>query len=110
MSMLNEPFNNPFAQFLEDAPEGFRANLFSRPGVTSTPTRSRFFTNQFADIQNRFLGALGAQIRTGEQPTLTGEQFLNQFDPNRFFLSQAPAFRGQFPSRFAPRTRTLFNF
>jgi len=109
MSMFNEPFN-AFADFLESSPEGFRANLFSRPGVTSTATRSRFFSNQFEDIQNRFLGALGAQIRAGEQPTLTGEQFLNQFDPNRFFLSQPPAFRGQFPSRFNPRTRTFFSF
>lgn len=104
---MQGPFSNPFAGFLEDAPEGFRANFFSRLGTRGTPMRSRFFQNEFQNIQNQFLGALGAQIRGGQQPTLTGEQFLNQFDFNRAFLGAPPAMRGQFGSRFAPRTRFL---
>ena len=99
---------NPFLDFLEESDVGQRALFFSRPGTRGTPTRSRFFENQFSSIQNRFLGALGAQIRGGEAPTLTGTQFLDTFDFNTFFAGQPPAFRGQFPSRFAPRTRFLF--
>lgn len=105
-----EVTGNPFQDFLEESDVGQRANFFSRQGTRGTPTRSRFFENQFSTIQNQFLGALGAQIRGGEQPTLTFESFLNDFDLNTFFASQPPAQRGQFPSRFAPRTRTFFGF
>ena len=101
-------FDNPFQDFLEESDVGQRANFFSRAGTRGTPTRSRFFENQFASIQNQFLGALGAQIRGGEQPTLTFEGFLNDFSFNDAFIGAPPAFRGQFPSRFAPRTRFIF--
>ena len=107
--MTMQPFDNPFKDFLSDPDVGFRADFFSRPGTRGTPTRSRFFENQFNTVQNQFLGALGAQIRGGEAPTLTGTQFLDTFDFSNFFAGQPPAFRGQFPSRFAPRTRFLFN-
>ena len=103
-------FDNPFQDFLGQDEIGRRASFFSRPGTRGTPTRSRFFEDQFSSIQNQFLGALGSQIRGGEAPTLTFESFLNDLDFNRTFLSAPPAFRGQFPSRFAPRTRTFFNF
>ena len=106
--MTMQPFENPFSEFLSDPDVGFRADFFSRPGTRGTPTRSRFFEDQFASVQNQFLGRLGAQIRGGEAPTLTGTQFLDTFDFNTFFAGQPPAFRGQFPSRFNPRTRHLF--
>ena len=66
--MTMQPFN-AFQDFLEESDVGQRANFFSRAGTGGTPTRTRFFENQFANIQNQFLGALGAQIRGGEQPT-----------------------------------------
>lgn len=107
--MTMQPFN-AFQDFLEFDETGQRANFFSRPGTRGTPTRSRFFENRFSTIQNQFLGALGAQIRGGEAPTLSFENFLNDFNFNREFLAAPPASRGQFPSRFAPRTRTFFSF
>ncbi len=106
--MTMQPSGFPFQDFLEESDVGLRANFFSRPGTRGTPTRSRFFENQFATIQNQFLGALGAQIRGGEQPTLKFEDFLNDFDFQRAFLGAPPAQRGQFPSRFNPRTRSIF--
>ena len=101
--------NNPFAGFLEDSPEGFRANFFSRPGTRGSANRTQFFQREFENIQNQFLGQLGAQIRAGGQPNTTGEQFLNEFDFNRTLALAAPAQRGQgFQSRFAPTTRSFF--
>lgn len=108
--MTMQPFENPFLDFLGEDEIGRRASFFSRPGTRGTPTRSRFFENQFDTIQNQFLGQLGAQIRGGEAPTLTFEKFLGDFNFNREFLAAPPAFRGQFPSRFAPRTRSFFTF
>ena len=107
-SFDSQPAGFPFQDFLEESDIGLRANFFSRPGTRGTPTRSRFFEGQFASIQNQFLGRLGAQIRGGQPPTTTFGGFLDAFDFNNFFASQPPAFRGQFPSRFSPRTRFLF--
>ena len=106
MTMFNE--ENPFSDFLSDPDVGFRADFFSRPGTRGTPTRSRFFEKEFSSIQNRFLGALGSQIRGGEAPTLTFGNFLDDFNFNDAFFGASPSARGQFPSRFAPRTRFLF--
>ena len=106
--MTMQPFENPFSDFLEFDETGRRASFFSRPGTGGTPTRTRFFENQFASIQNQFLGALGSQIRGGEAPTLTFGNFLDDFNFNDAFFGASPASRGQFPSRFAPRTRFLF--
>ena len=106
--MTMQPFDNPLIDFLSDPDVGFRADFFSRPGARGTPTRSRFFEDQFQTVQNQFLGQLGAQIRSGEAPTLTGTQFLDAFNFDDFFAGQPPAFRGSFPSRFNPRARHLF--
>ena len=103
-----QPAGFPFEDFLEESDVGLRANFFSRPGTRGTPTRSRFFEDQFQTVQNEFLGRLGAQIRGGEAPSLTFGNFLDDFGFDNFFASQPPAFRGQFPSRFNPRTRHLF--
>ena len=101
-------FPNPFESFLEDAPEGFRARFFGRPETRGTPARARFFQSQFDEIQNLFLGRLGAQIEAGGQPDLRGGEFLDQLDLNQFFLSQSPFFRGALTSRFNPRARFIF--
>ena len=55
----SQPSGFPFQDFLEESDVGLRANFFSRPGTSGTPTRSRFFQNEFQNIQNLFLGRLG---------------------------------------------------
>lgn len=107
---MTMPIDNPFADFLEDTEFGRRASFFGRPGTGGTRARSRFFENQFDTIFNQFLGRLGAQVRGGEAPTETFGGFLDEFDFNRFFGGTPPAFRGVDQRRFAPRTRSIFNF
>jgi hypothetical protein len=108
MTMQQGFFDNPFASFLEDPDVGHRASFFSRPETRGTRGRRRFFANLFPDIQNQFLGALGAQIRAGQQPTQTFENLLGGLDFNRLFAGAAPSERGQFSRQFAPSTRTIF--
>ena len=98
----------PFLGFLEESPSGFRANLFSRPEVTGSLARQRFYQNQVDDLFNLFQGRLGEQIRSGGIPNLTGEQFLNQTDLNRRFMAQTPAQRGLGTTQFAPVARRSF--
>jgi hypothetical protein len=103
-------FENPFLDFLEEGTVGPRASFFSRPGAGGTRSRSRFFEKQFDTIFDQFLGQLGSQIRGGQAPTATFGGFLDEFDFNRFFSGTPPTLRGVDQSRFAPRTRSIFNF
>ena len=105
---LFAPGNNPFAEFLEEGEAGFRANLFARAAATGSQARERFFQRDVQNLFNIFTGRLGEQIRAGGPPNTTGEQFLNEIDLNRRFLSFAPASRGQGTAALAPATRTSF--
>lgn len=97
---------NPFDEFLEEEP---RALFFSFQDQFGPSPRSReFFRNQFSNIHDEFLGALGSQIRGGELPTLRFSDFLQNFDFGSRFASTPPSLRGFFPSQFAPPARFLF--
>ena len=65
------------------------------------PTQRRFFQGQFQNIFNQFLGGLGKQIRQGEAPTNTFEDFMGNYN----FGQQSV--RGATTSRFAPSARFL---
>ena len=68
----------------------------------------RFFQNQFTPIFNQFLGNLGQDLRQGQQPTDTFENFLENFNFGERFAGLAPSIRGATTQRFAPPAR-FFN-
>lgn len=105
----SNPFgSNPFQAFLEDPVFGQRATFFGRPEVRGAPpAQAQFFRREFANIQDQFLGALRQRIGTGVQPNLRFDPFLDEFDLNRYRMRQAPSFRGEGITRFAPRTRSF---
>ena len=94
------------SQTLADDP---RLPFFAALGrAGTTPTQKRYFQNQFQNIHNRFLGMQGQQIEQGQMPTQSFGDFLgNDFDFGREFQSQPPSFRGEFLSRFSPRSRFI---
>lgn len=101
-------FDFPFSDFLEENP---RASFFSRVNRFARPQQRHFSqSNAFTDIQNRFLGMLGSQARSGELPTLRFEDFLDDFNFDQEFRSLAPSerFGGGGQGRFAPPTRFRF--
>jgi hypothetical protein len=107
-----EAFDNPFLRFLEEDPLGRRAALFGQPGVSGGGyQRQNFFANLFPQVENRFLGALGQQIQSGQAPTLSFTDFLqNNFNP-RAELLKAPAYQsGQGTSGLVSPARFLTAF
>jgi len=104
---------NPFLDFLNDLedPFGGRANFFSRINPMLPGQSQQYLGNQFGDFSNRFLGALGSQIRSGQTPTLTFTDFLqNNFNP-RAELLKAPAYQtGQGISGLVSPARFLTSF
>jgi len=109
MTQQFDPFN--FQDILEADPTGQRALFFSFQNQFGRSPRQRlFFQNQFANLHNEFLGRLGQQARSGQVPTQRFTNFLENIDFNQRFASTPPQLRGDFTSRFAPRTRFLFGF
>lgn len=99
-------FKEAGREFLSYEP---RAAYYSFQDQFKTPAKRRFFTQQFSDIHNYFMGQLGRQIREGGTPTSTFSDVLGQpgFFENRF-ASATPFERGDPSPALAPRTRSMF--
>ena len=103
--------SNPFRDFLE-TDQGRRAAFFGGvPGFQQGGNRQQFFTNLFPQFENRYLGALGQQIQSGQAPTLSFTDFLqNNFNP-RAELMKSPTYQsGQGTSGLVSPARFLTAF
>jgi len=99
--------DDPFQNFLTDVPE---AAYFSTPQFQgATPNLRSFLQTGFRDFHNEFLGALGAQIKGGNLPTLRFPEFLQDMPFQQRFQESRFAPR-QSRSRFAPQTRFTYPF
>ena len=108
---MQNGFPNPFLDFLE-TDQGRRAAFFgATPGFNQGGSRQQFFTNLFPQVENRFLGALGQQIQSGQAPTLSFTDFLqNNFNP-RAELMKSPTYQsGQGTSGLVSPARFLTAF
>jgi len=104
--MTTPTFPGFFPDFLNEVPE---SAFFSRIGQFSdSPRRQNFFQNQFPNVENQFIGAIGSQFRTGQAPSLKFDDFLNDFDFDRLFRDQSRFQRGRTSNLFNPSTRFLF--
>jgi hypothetical protein len=99
------PFSDFLQNILEEQPE---LPFFAGVGGLRSPQQRRFFQGQFPNIFNEFLGRLGGQIQSGQTPNLRFTDFLSETPFTQRFASTPPSFRGDFQSRFAPRTRSFF--
>jgi len=101
MTMFN---TSPFLDFLEGSEFGPRINFLSRMPSSFGTGQQQAFSNLFQPTFNQFLGRLGGQIRQGQPPTLSFNDFLNQsFNPQRE-MARFPSFtsspRLMSPTRF----------
>ena len=104
-SLIDPGVRDAFLSLLEGTDIGERTLFQSVLPTGLSPLQQLQFQGLFTPAFNQFLGDLGAQIRSGEQPTLTFNQFLEQsFDPQRALL-QLPTGR-----RDVAATGTLFDF
>ena len=92
--------DNPFNKGAESA-------YFSYGNQWKSPNQKKFFQSQFSNIQNQYMGALGQQVRGGNEPTQDFTDFLGNFDWRQNFNQQTPQERGEDTSRFNPWTRWM---
>ena len=73
-----------------------------------SPRRQRYFQQNYQNVYNQYMGALGEQLRSGELPDMTFENFLSS-DPWTTRYAQLPqAARGVNTGAYSPRTRFLY--
>lgn len=91
--------------FLSQSPE---TGYYSQPEIPSfTPNQRRVFENSYNDIFNEYQGALGRQIRMGEDPTLRWTDYLQQNPFIERYGGMLPSERRERPEVFSPPTRWL---
>ena len=108
---------NPWSDLLEQVPE---AAYYSSPAgqsfASGSPRQRSYFENQFSNIYNAYMGALGAQVREGDMPTLRFQDYLENTNPyqgNSLFQArygaQTPNQRGDYSAmNLSPRTRFMY--
>lgn len=97
------PFFDPAA--LEGSDLGRQTLFNSFLPKTANPFQQQLFGQLFEPTFNQFLGQLGAQVKSGQAPTLTFNDYLqNSFNPQRALLRLPQFGQGE---GFGP---TLFNF
>ena len=103
--------DNLYFNFMESDPEGRKANYFSFDDQFGrSPNQKRFFQQQFEEVQNKYLGRLGRQVRGGGEPTQELTSYLTDYfapggGAQQEWGAMSPGARGQNDSRFAPPAR-----
>ena len=101
--------NNAFADFFTDYPQ---AAYYSSPRGTAFSGQSantqRYYQNQFQNVYNEFLGALGQQIRSGADPTLRFADYLETTPFTERYAALPPQMAGRTTRQFGPGTRQIY--
>ena len=97
------------AYVLQAAPESayFSASPF---GGGYSPSEQRYWSGQYGNVMNQYLGSMGESFRQGQEPSTTSfVDFLSQYPWTDRYTSMSPRLRpGGGTSRFAPSVRRFF--
>mgnify|MGYP004453707231 FL=1 len=101
--------NNPFLGYLESEPA---AAYYSSPRgsafMGTAPARREYYQDQYQNVYNEFLGALGSQIRGGGVPTMKWTDYLEDYPFTERYAALSPTQAGRGTRQFSPRTRQLY--
>jgi len=95
--------NSLFSDLLEEDPELAYYAALGKQNLT--PNQRLFYRNQFGNVRNEYLGQLGAQLQSGQAPTLKFLDFLGQMPFTERYAQLPPGLRERGISGFAPPVR-----
>ena len=102
---------NPWSGFLEDAP-GTRAAYFSYGdkfgGAQKSQRQENFYDDQFSALYDKYLGTLGIQVRAGQAPTKQWQDYLGEFDFNKYYRERN-SFEQRNPQQRGFQPNTMWN-
>lgn len=107
--MNNNNSYSPFSEFLDYQPQ---AAYYSSPKGKSfgqgSPNKKRHYQDSFQDYYNQYLGELGTQLRSGQDPTMRFQDYLANDPFTERYTAMTPQSRGEYSQQYNPRTRFLF--
>ena len=96
-----------FSEVLENRPELAYYSHLDDQGFSEM--KRRRLRGLFSDVQSRFLGQIGGDLRAGRAPTRKWNTFLEDFNWNEYYSNTVPpSQRNSFLGRFVPRI--LYDF
>ena len=73
------------------------------------PAAQRYWSGQYGNVMNQYMGTVGKSLREGEFPSLTFTDYLGQYPWTERYTALSPAMRqGGGISRFAPSVRRMY--
>ena len=93
---MPENFLN-FSDFLESQPQALYQSFLTDPATRMSSGMKRYYQNQFSNIQNEYIGSLARQMREGQLPTRTFQDYLSK-DVFQSPTQEAGRWTGQGPS------------
>lgn len=99
----------PQAAYFSAAPFGGRATSVSPFGGGYGAPAQRYWSGQYSNVMNQFLGQAGRRMRAGESPeSLSFTDYLEQYPWTERYSSISPLLRDRQTSRFNPATRFMY--
>ena len=86
-----------FSDFLETQPQALYQSFLTDPAARMPSGMKRYYQNQFSNIQNEYIGSLARQMREGQLPTRTFQDYLSK-DVFQSPPREAGTWTGQGPS------------
>ena len=112
------PEDNIWSDFLEDIPEaayysaapfGAGPSAASPFGGGYAPAQQRYWSGQYGNVANQYMGQMGRSLRAGQAPSMTFTDYLAQYPWTQRYSALSPAMRpGSTTSRFAPAVRRIY--
>ena len=98
------PQDNPWLPLLDDSDFGSRLSFFSRVPQRLSGSSQRAAQSLYQPTLNQFQGQLGQQLRSGQTPSLTFEDFLNSYGFDRMLKRETT------PNNSGLTSPTTFNW
>lgn len=99
----------PQAAYYSAAPFGGGTTQASPFGGGSSPAAQQYWSGQYGNVYNQFMGELGRSYRQGEEPTMSFVDYLDQYPFTERYTALGPQMRaGGSTGRFAPSARYMY--
>ena len=97
------------ATYYSAEPFGAGTSAASPFGGGYSPASQQYWSGQYGNVMNQYMGTVGKSLREGEFPSLTFTDYLGQYPWTERYTALSPSMRqGGGISRFAPSVRRMY--
>jgi len=99
----------PQVAYYSAAPFGGGTTQASPFGEGFSPAAQQYWSGQYGNVYNQFMGDVGRSYRRGEEPAMSFVDYLDQYPFTERYTALGPQMRpGSRTARFSPATRYIY--